>query len=418
MKKKLAMLLVFVLVFSMATPVFASLPTPGDIVGEGTINDAEWPEELLSAAIPTTGNLNFTIDPFGHLTLVPGDTIDLENRTNEIVFTTPYFGITNSSSVDVIVNVALSLTNEDNDDTPDGVIVVATEALVAPTGNTANNVLFWLEPNRELLKTPAGDAADNFVGVGRVIPMPASDGTTATNVAFRLAPIPTNVVVDTVSPLTLERVPATANDRNGTAVRVGGIFNQNADWSDASAIDLRVRAIFSVVEMYEDATTTILQYDSADLAYGLLGASSNLTSNISGAFVAPTHIAMPAIVAGVGAGFRSGAGISGINNNYNTDVTFSIGVRNVVGVATLTVDEGAATGTLIPFSFDDFAYAAANVFFTSALTNINQHVTVGPNGVTLSAPVWDTFTAATNSPMDVYITLGADIFHLTVIFTP
>jgi hypothetical protein len=293
-KKKLAILLAFVMVFSMVTPVFATLPGAGTIIGEGETVGLPDVDEVLGGLLPTNVNLNFTIDPFGLLDLTPGQVIDTtEAITNTVAFDIePLFRAYNTSSVDVIMQVALSLTDAAAG-APVGLIPVATE--VAVTANDDANALFWMQPQTEVMTTD--DAA--FVGADRVLPVP---GTTAVNAMFRLDAVPHQLmVVDPVgagnsADFEIQRLPIDPDALNGTAVMLGGIFNEDGDWDGNE--EVRLRAVFTMHEIHETATfaaTPYVMYSGDVVAAGLIAGGAGTANLIAATTPQPaiTLIEMP-----------------------------------------------------------------------------------------------------------------------------
>lgn len=295
MKSKTAIILAFVLVFSMVTPIFAASLETGQIVGAGDVPETDIPEELLSGVVPTAGNFDFTIDPFGLLDLTLGDVFDPDaSPTNAVAFDTDaktVLGAHSTSSVPTILTVAMAVTNTDGTTTANGVTVVGTAGEV--TGNTNNNVLFWMEPNRTNLKTPANEATANFVGAGEVIAF-GTHGAPVT-AAFRFAPIPTQLHVVEVSPaLELERRPTTVDDRNGTAFSFGGVFNQTATWTDA--VNVGIRVVFNLIEAPEGITSIVFAESGGQPVANLIASGDNVLEASAPGFVGPTLVAKPVLI--------------------------------------------------------------------------------------------------------------------------
>lgn len=150
--------------------------------------------------------------------------------------------------------------------------------------------MFWMELNHDVLDSLPAEAADNFTPVGDdglVVPF----GTTAVNALFELPAIDTVVRVQATTPdLILRREARNDDDRNGTAFRLGGIFNRHASWTGSPAIDLRVRATFTMVQVYAEADGI----DTHAEAFGLITAGTNITRAGENVTAPPTTVARPA----------------------------------------------------------------------------------------------------------------------------
>jgi hypothetical protein len=415
MKKRLSVLLAVILVVSMVTPVFATLPAPGDIVGPGDVLGVTIPDELIGGAIPTSGNLAFTIDPRNVLGLGVGDVFNPDARTNAVAFgsaATLILGATNTSTTDVLLRVSLAVTNDDGDANPVNATVVSTEADV--TGTAARNVLFWMEPTRDNLKSAVADAAANYEAVGQVIPF--GTFTSPSVAAYSLPGVPSRLVVDSVAPVVLVRErTGGVNDRNGTAFRFGGIFNSAVEWTGGAASEVRLAVTFTMTPFYNNASGDrvigLVAESGGEAVANLLASGTNLVTATSGAYALPALIDRPAIVTtGIGPvlGFRAGTGISAIDNNWGD--TVSVPGVTIAGRATLTVSKSSVVGTAIPFAFDDktvthtfYGLAPAATFFT-----------VESNGVVLSNPAWASL-AEDNHDIHIQLSDGSWWYVLLVL---
>lgn len=354
MKKTLSLLLTFVMVFALATPVFAAI-TPGYIIGDATMTDLPWPAYVLAGSAPTGTTMNFAIDPFGHLDLAAGAVVDPEDRNDRVVVgdgspSASLYRASITGSMDAVITANFRLTNTAADGPPVNVNVVNTVAAV--TADDENNVLIWAQPSAE----PMATAAAPFVGSARVFPILVSNaaGTGGgINLTYLLRGLPSEVFAYTVSagvPTALARRPVDVTSVNDIAVNIGGIFNPDANWA-AAGMELRLMASVVPVALYEGATypagdDAFLAHDAVQVAHGLLAGGAhteNLTGPTSGVVsVAPAHIeALTPPVPAVG---------------------FSASAANVTN----------ATWTPIPFVFPAGA-SVASVTANGVTTTMNTH---------------------------------------------
>lgn len=284
-KRILSVLLAVILAFSMITPAFATLPSPGEVVGEGDIVGADVTDLDLSALVPTNANLNFSIDPYGLLDMTLDTVIDeLVPVTNEVVFdNTPILNVSSRSARDLLLTVDLAVTKAEN------VEVVLEEAALTADNNEDAAILFWVEPNIARMDG-TDDTTDDFVGFGRVIPFGEYEEDDEVVLSYRLPALPSRLRLTSVDPIELEEELVYTDDWVAVAFSFGGVFNQNADdWAD---VDVAIEVTFTVEALHANAAA--LAYVPGVFALLSAGTNVNGTDNV----VNPTFINFPAIYGG------------------------------------------------------------------------------------------------------------------------
>lgn len=306
-KRILAILLAFTLAFSMATTAFAdgrdTTPQVGDVVGTGTIAGAEVTYLPLSAIVPNSADmLDFVIDPLGLLDLPVGHVLpDLSPSTNAVSFdNSPIVGVFNTSSIDVLLSVDLSVA-------ADGVrVVVDEDELQTTDDDTEASILFWVELNVDDITDTTDVTTDDFVGFAQVIAFGVGGSTDDdVTLCFVLPGLPSEFRVTAVDSPTvyLSETLEYSDDFVGTAFKFGGVFNENANWDDA---EISIQAVFTVEAYYVGATGVVAH----PTIFGLLTAGTNV-DGAGAVVVAPVFIDRPAGFGGevaLTAGFIVGDG--------------------------------------------------------------------------------------------------------------
>lgn len=346
MKKRIAMLLALVMIFAMATPVFADPGVvDGQIIGAGQVPaTATIDPMLITATVPTTVDLGFTIDPFGLLELEEGQVFNDEPVTNGVTWVTgayPVLYADNSSGFPVLFTADLAVTNADGTAAPTGVTPVATEgALSAATPTGGRNVLFWMEPgvgNTSVIERTYAEQAIAF-------------GTHAApaRVGYRIEEVPHQMIVTSAGPPANIDWEPIADDPvpNGVFMRLNGIFNHtigtgNVDWNPTGGTNIGIRTVFRAQQIHEGATIPEQPYFrlpgvETNMAYGLLAGgagTTNLINATSGVFPALSVIPVPRI---------------GPPEPTTAHVTFTAPTPAVgFPVVTMSMAEYSATGVIV-----------------------------------------------------------------------
>lgn len=369
MKKGLAFLLAFSLVFSLMTP-FTVGATSGDtfpsgpvtVTGTSGVTVLGTAGDVLSGTLPTGANFDFTIDPLRLLDLQPGDPVPtVGNPVIEFVNNT--FVFSNASSVPVLTTVELKATGDNV------VFGINNAAFTDGSTSTAADILLWAEPNATVQHSSSAD----FVGAGKVIPF---GGALEAEAHFRLQERPHHLVI--AGPATdggvvpVNRVPLTGEGRPeqfGTAIRLGGLSNANpaVDWEEVG--DITISVVFGMVKAEAAVIEAPLLFTEGDTtsAYGLLGAygSHDLVDVIAAPTVSSSSSSeseFAVIVVGGGTGATA------------TGLTFAAG-------ETVTINAGVAADA-------DYVFAGWTVSGGADLDNANAAETtfeMPANEVTVTA---------------------------------
>lgn len=367
MKKRLIALgLAAAMTFSTVVPAFANWGGVGDLDGLVV------PDQEFAGTLPTNANLNFAIDPFGHLEgFEVGDVVDIEDMNNQVVF--DYEAQTlmrahNASPLAGVLTTTFQLRNNAGDGAPVGVVPVATEAAVAGPTITAPNVLFWVQPSSSALET----ATANFVGAARAFPIL---GASAATLTFHLAGTEHQLEAATVNaqgqPQTLRWGRVNANEVNGVGFQVGGIFNPVADWT-VDTLQVSLRATYAWSAVTATAANLDVNYytwdhdndpatDPVPLAHGLLAAGSVVigTATITAPPAAAGLIEIPAaaVTLEADASFNTAGSLLTINATGfefpAADITVagrSTVTGNVANIGTATITRVNATQITVGFT--------------------------------------------------------------------
>jgi len=283
MKKGITILLMLSLMLSLMAPFAVSaneLPGQGTSTGTGTVISYQSHGDILGGVLPTGNNLNFVIDPEGLLALTAGDSVADAEGSNAVVFggsktDGDVLEAFSTSSVATVLTVALSLTTA-------GSTAVATAAAVSADDEA--NVLMWAEPGADVVNTDG----DTFEGSGEAIAYGATAGDTT--VKFLLDAVEYEIKTTGAANASTGIIPteqvrkADTPNKNGVALKFGGIININDTdvWSEVG--NMSVQAVFTMTK----ATVAEIAAKStvATAPYGWMANHAD--------YVAPTTIAVPA----------------------------------------------------------------------------------------------------------------------------
>lgn len=264
MKKFLALLLALTLALSLSVTGFAAATQGSTATGEG---DTEYIDaEILDLDLPTGNAFRFTLDPQG-LSGLSGNGSALSSLDKGKILGGDPVKFVNNSSVPATLSVTLQLISTKattGDDTTDVVFVDSTSAV---TQDTAKNILFYVAPSKVNTATGAFTKTDEAFVVG----------TAAKTLEF-LMPAADYLVKATTGAAKYE-MNLVANSGHGSALQLGGLVNDKANWLALSDEDgaVALKVVFQA-ESNPAADLEAASYDTASAAY-LLDASTDFPSN-------------------------------------------------------------------------------------------------------------------------------------------
>lgn len=321
----------------------------GGVTVVGTFGD------ILSGSLPTSINLDFTIDPLGLLDLGADDEVSLEPVSNIVDFGEEIIRVWNTGSVPLLVNANLSATVGAN-------TTLSTTVAGVTAGNTAaNNVLFWMEPNEDLQTT----ATATFNGLGKGIVITG----TAQNAHFLLEARPHRLFAtgsvgsDNVLPVELRPVTG-STAQFGTSFRFGGVININEGVTWHTAGDMTLNATFTIARA--SAAAIAAGTDGDIEAYGML--------NDYAGYTRPALIEIPEGVSGGGGALQA---------NAQGFVAISITAASLMGANVVPVSGGAQTWIASTDSARFFHNTTTNTVFVQIPTGTHDITLFGPGSVNL-----------------------------------
>jgi hypothetical protein len=219
---------------------------PGEttVTGEGSTEYTKLEE--YSVVLPTADSLDFTLDPLG-LLAVDATAVGLETLVGGDIVAVDEAVIINNSAVDLAVTASLQVTGD--------VTTVAyttddeTTYETVENAGGAENVLIYADPSGVNFVT----GAEEFVsgGKGYIIGKGAD-----TDLVFVLGKA--NYTVEKTGPESYEVLPV-AETGNGTAIKISGKVNTQADWSDytggGASKTVGLSAVFSFAKATEPQKT-------------------------------------------------------------------------------------------------------------------------------------------------------------------
>jgi len=245
LKKTCSIILTLALIMlSFSTVALAEDTAPGDttVIGEGSTEYINL--EIYTVTVPTSGTLDFTLDPQGLLGIEPGTTVDVADlKGGSIIPGATVPKVINDSSVDLTVTLALTgsgdatfISKEDDDQA----------TIDAVNGDTNNNILLYAVPSA--VNIPLTSTDYEVSARGYII-----DSTEeAVELKFVLDAADYEVTEDSGT-YTAE---AKAGTGSGTAFQLGGYVNTNADWTDYTGSEpeksVGVSAVFSYAKSSEE----------------------------------------------------------------------------------------------------------------------------------------------------------------------
>jgi hypothetical protein len=337
-KKIFSVILALALVFSLSPGVFAATGDPtGSSTATGEGDTTYLDTEVYSVLLPTSANLDFTLDPLGLLDVAPGESKDLSALPSGKIISDTIVGVLNKSSVDIELTIGLKITGD--------ATVVAAEA--DADDDTDNNVFMAVRPSKIViddsmigtLSKPGATLASGAAGA-----FPLNDTGYVLNFLLGKAAY---VVTNTDGERTYDYKTGVANGV-GTAITFEGAVNPTADWSAyaAGTKSVGLAAVFSFEKADKTAHAYLAQADLQDSTPAdIVGLKQKTASAVT--IPEPTY------------GFKTSAGLSAINNSGN--ISDPIGGANpLAGTATFTIDAATLAANPTDVSFN-FAFDGAEV---------------------------------------------------------
>lgn len=278
-KQILAVLSATTMALGSGFTVMAASEKPADstITGGGDLDYVDT-SKVYEVTLPTSGALDFVIDPQGLTSLKNGESAKLEDLLNKSSIVTKDGAgayIKNESSIGVKVTAKMSIT----DDNDTKVTPVATLADVTKDDNT--NICLLVIPGSN---KPAAIANYEASTQGIVIEN-MDGGATTTDFSFVLDKASYSIKKDTDGTLSYAK-DAGADNFDAVSFKLGGKANGKADWSaytGDSKKSIGVKAVFSVA----DATAADVVKDGYT-AHGLMDLGSVKSVEVKAADVAPS----------------------------------------------------------------------------------------------------------------------------------
>jgi hypothetical protein len=337
-KKIFSVILALALVFSLSPGVFAATGNPdGTLVVPGTGGTVYVDTEIYSVVLPTSANLNFTLDPLGLLGIGNGSSAALAGLDGGKIVSNGIAGALNKSSVDIELTVGFKITGN--------ATVVAAANI---EDDTANNVSISVRPS----KTNVDDSklptllklGDSVTGATLAEGAAGAFEIDSTGYALNfLLEGAAYVVKNTEGVYSYIYDPDTSPNGNGTAITIEGLVNSKADWTDYvdGTKSVGLAAVFSFEKAdptsHTHLATATLKDGKADTPDDIFGLKKADTATVS-VPSAPTY------------GFLGGTGVSDLNLSPG-DPTFEQTVA-------FTYDKDDIAVTLLPFAFNGNDIAA------------------------------------------------------------
>ncbi|MCM1282791.1 MAG: hypothetical protein NC180_06665 [Muribaculaceae bacterium] len=269
-RKRIAAFMTAATMLLNVTPVMAAETASQGattVTGSGTVSAYDKTPQF-KVTLPTSIALDFTVDPYGLLDLLDGESVSVDELTNSGAIMSASGSaaiIKNESSVPVTVSVTLTATQTNNNTVIDFKNVGSDVA----TGS-GTNMFLAIIPSAD-----QADSADNYVAASYAIP--ATTSPSGADAKFKLNNAEYEVVNNSGS-FAMQIVSGAAN-YDSTVFKVGGLANPEADWSDfmsGGGSDVSLSAVFSY-EQSDDAE----EVDDSFGVYGLVsGSATNITDDM------------------------------------------------------------------------------------------------------------------------------------------
>ena len=342
----------------------------GDPTGNSTVGgdgDAEYINtRIFSVTLPTGKLLDFTLDPQGLLKIQDGQSVKFEDLGGGAIVSTGDAKVINNSSLPVTVDIDLTGVGSGatwipfTDDTE--------KTIEAVNNGTGRNILLYAVP----ASANIGSSSADYVAADRGFII----GTSVSTLRFVLGSAQYQVT-NTGGTLTSGIV---ANTSKGTAIQLGGLVNDKANWEDFAGATpsqtLSITAVFKYAEATSQEVTS-----AATPVGGILGMISPAVTN-------SIELAPP---------LTTGFGVAGsLTQNY-------------------TVTRPDSGGASVPFVLDgnDVESAVWTVSGNSVFGVAGGGVTISGGFINIPAGVF-----AWNEAYDILITLSNGNKHTLSIPAP
>lgn len=340
-KKRIVAVMAAATMLLNVTPVMASQTASNGgatVSGSGNVSAYDQTPKYV-VTLPTSGALDFIVDPYGLLDIASGSSVSIDRLANSGVIKSASGAaavIKNESSEAVTVSLKLSATGTNS------VVLKNTGSEVA-TGDAVNMFLAIIPS-----ATKAATATE-YKPASYAVPVTASGSATA-DVAFKLDKAEYEVVNNGGS-FAMQIVSGTSN-YDATTFKIGGVANPKADWSDfmsSGSSDLGISVVFE----YKKAEDT----DVIDASKGIYGLVSGSAANITNDMGASDAIS------GTGMTKSNASGINYEVTGYSISKAYTITIKDGSTVSSVSVGNDASAG---------IAIAASNINNTSHTVTIPQ----------------------------------------------
>lgn len=328
-KQILAITAAATMAFGSSLTAFAAdstLPNDSTVTGGGDLEYVDT-SKVYEVTLPTSGALDFVIDPQGLTSLGNGQSANLEDLlANSSIVSKEGAGayIKNESSVGVKVTVKMNIT----DDSDEGKKVTPVATLDAVTADDKTNICLLAIPS-----TNSPSAIADYTASTQGIVIESIDDTAATEFSFVLDKAVYTVKKDAEGALSYAKDASVENNYDAVAFKLGGKANGKADWSAYTGASKKVVGVNAVFSVADAAETDVVK--DGYTAHGLMDLGS-----VKEVAVAPPAPPAPADVA---PSITNTTVTFSKENGAVVNVDLGSGTKKATGIATVQVQKDDGT---------------------------------------------------------------------------